>query len=700
MKIKPKFRTLITGSLVLVVLTIGVIWLRWPTFGFNVWNVDEAIHAAIARILMDGGVLYQDAIDIRHPLTYYVVAGIFSVFGENNLWAVRFLVAGMIAATAWFLYLSGRSIRNSATGYGAAALYAVLSTTAFYQGDAFAANTEWFVAFFSSAAAATFLCGGSVPGTARLLATGALFSGAFLSKQPALLELAAPIGAMIYSGWRQRTPLQVLLLQLATIIGGWLIPVAMVICYFALHHALSDAFFYSWVYNLNYYGPEITTPDRVSSLAVPFRLIGIASPLLILLWLTGVLHTTRQLLQRTPNAAEEVANPSLIFITFWTAAGLIAAASSGRGFDHYSIEFLAPFCLGGGVVIGRIYMTMRMTITRVPVRLIAALLLAIVAAQTFDPLTTARRRTLPFDPSVRVSEYIRDHSKASDKIFVWGFHPDIYLYANRLPASRYPFAAFITGLIPWTNTAADQDTTYAIVPGAMDALLEDLESNEPRFIVDCSAGANRHWDKYPLEKFPRLNAYIADHYQPLESGQFVPQGFRLFQRRTAGAALPIETPHTTPAGVSASMAIGTLGKQVAPIEVVAPLGAGYSVSEGRSEYFAHAPSRLVYRVDAGAIGLRGGFGIRPAAYASENPTPTDGAEFIIRWRSATGMEKILLQQTLQPFTVKDDRKIVSFHVALPSSQAGELILQIASGPAGNPACDWTFWSDILIETSN
>lgn len=85
MKIKPKFRTLITGSLVLVVLTIGVIWLRWPTFGFNVWNVDEAIHAAIARILMDGGVLYQDAIDIRHPLTYYVVAGIFSVFGENNI---------------------------------------------------------------------------------------------------------------------------------------------------------------------------------------------------------------------------------------------------------------------------------------------------------------------------------------------------------------------------------------------------------------------------------------------------------------------------------------------------------------------------------------------------------------------------------------------------------------------------------------
>ncbi len=48
----------------------------------------------------------------------------------------------------------------------------------------------------------------------------------------------------------------------------------------------------------------------------------------------------------------------------------------------------------------------------------------------------------------------------------------------------------------------------------------------------------------------------------------------------------------------------------------------------------------------------------------------------------------------------EDRKIITFHVALPSAHTGDLILQIEPGPAGNPACDWTFWTDILIETSN
>ena len=74
-------------------LAVGALWLRWPTLGFSLWNVDEAIHAAAARTILDGGVLYRDAADIRNPLTYYAMAGIFAVAGENNLWAVRAVYA-------------------------------------------------------------------------------------------------------------------------------------------------------------------------------------------------------------------------------------------------------------------------------------------------------------------------------------------------------------------------------------------------------------------------------------------------------------------------------------------------------------------------------------------------------------------------------------------------------------------------------
>ena len=74
--------------LVFAGFAIWIFWLRWPSFGGFVWNLDEGIHATIARTILDGGVMYRDAIDQRTPLSYYLVAGIFAFSGVNNLWAV------------------------------------------------------------------------------------------------------------------------------------------------------------------------------------------------------------------------------------------------------------------------------------------------------------------------------------------------------------------------------------------------------------------------------------------------------------------------------------------------------------------------------------------------------------------------------------------------------------------------------------
>jgi hypothetical protein len=57
-------------AVIFACLLVGVaLWLRWPTLGFSLWNVDEAIHAAAARTILDGGGLYRDAVDQRTPLT-------------------------------------------------------------------------------------------------------------------------------------------------------------------------------------------------------------------------------------------------------------------------------------------------------------------------------------------------------------------------------------------------------------------------------------------------------------------------------------------------------------------------------------------------------------------------------------------------------------------------------------------------------
>ena len=52
----------------------------------------------------------------------------------------------------------------------------MLSSAALFVSDAYAANTEWFVAFFSTAAAAVFLAGGARPSSRRLAGVGALLA--------------------------------------------------------------------------------------------------------------------------------------------------------------------------------------------------------------------------------------------------------------------------------------------------------------------------------------------------------------------------------------------------------------------------------------------------------------------------------------------------------------------------------------------
>ena len=171
---------------------------------------------------------------------------------------------------------------------------------------------------------------------------------------------------------------------------------------------------------------------------------------------------------------------------------------------------------------------------------------------------------------------------------------------------------------------------------------------------------------------------------------------------TRASGQPAETPAgpaELPAEVTSTLKLGTLAASLAPIRASAPHGANLSMVDGRLEYFAHAPSSIVYRLPAGGGALRGGYGLRPAAYGPENKAPTDGAEFIIRWRPANGGELVLLRRLLRPREEPADGGRQSFRVELPAGPGGELELAITPGPADSATSDWTYWSDLLLETS-
>jgi hypothetical protein len=100
------------------------------------------------------------------------------------------------------------------------------------------------------------------------------------------------------------------------------------------------------------------------------------------------------------------------------------------------------------------------------------------------------------------------------------------------------------------------------------------------------------------------------------------------------------------------------------------------------------------------MAVRGRYGIAAGAYAPDNPAPTDGAVFIVRWTASDGKTQVLLEKWLRPGAQPSDRGVQAFHLDIDNSKVGgTLELEISPGPDGIMASDWTYWSDLMLEVS-
>jgi len=98
-------------------------------------------------------------------------------------------------------------------------------------------------------------------------------------------------------------------------------------------------------------------------------------------------------------------------------------------------------------------------------------------------------------PWMQSGKYIRANSKPTDKIYVWGWIPGVYVQAQRMSAAPKAFEGTMHTLPP--NELA----------GRVRELLDAFAKEPPKFIVDTQ---NRHfpWDRPPLQLWPNIeNGY-------------------------------------------------------------------------------------------------------------------------------------------------------------------------------------------------
>ncbi|MFD0569797.1 ArnT family glycosyltransferase [Kitasatospora gansuensis] len=74
-----------------------------PSFLRPVWSPDEGYLATQARMLADGGVLYDTVVDRKPPLLPWLYEACFALFGSTSLWPLRTLAIVAHLATAILL---------------------------------------------------------------------------------------------------------------------------------------------------------------------------------------------------------------------------------------------------------------------------------------------------------------------------------------------------------------------------------------------------------------------------------------------------------------------------------------------------------------------------------------------------------------------------------------------------------------------
>jgi hypothetical protein len=120
--------------------------------------------------------------------------------------------------------------------------------------------------------------------------------------------------------------------------------------------------------------------------------------------------------------------------------------------------------------------------------------------QKYRDISLLRRQAIWY-PNEKVGEYIRDNSDPNDKIFVWGWYPGIYVAAQRLAPTSWPFTSEMHTKTP-ERFAED-----------IKNLLAELKADKPKYIVDSR---KRHFpsNRPPLELWPISQQQIVKQFYP------------------------------------------------------------------------------------------------------------------------------------------------------------------------------------------
>lgn len=457
---------------------LAVVLAHVPEFAHRLLDGDEAIYGTIAALMNLGHPLYgSGGVDNKPPGVFWIYAVTFRTFGTYQMTAVH--AAGFIAmaATCVLIYVVAREVAAPKTGVLAALFYGLL--TAAGNPRLLASNTEVFMMLPLTASVVLMLRGQWFWSGLLLVAAGAFRQSAAVDV--VLVACAIP--------WLE--PRQTRVRAGAAFGAGLLAALAVGAGLIAVTGSLSG--FWRWtVETLTGYASTNWTPSlvwlRAKDSAVPF-VVDMA-----VLWIAALAAASRW----------RTASPRLRLMVVWLVVAMAGSLAGGHLSWHYFIQAMGPLA-----VLAAVGLTAFPLRRAVVAAVVAGIAVPVGGWWVFD--LQADPLTYDFSPPVpqhqAVAAYIASHTSASDRVFVWGDWPAVYVESDRIMSSRFP--GFLRGFARGSGLRPDNWDT---APDVWPLLAEDLTANPPALIVDTAAAGWSDFGDYPMADYPTLDSIVTAHY--------------------------------------------------------------------------------------------------------------------------------------------------------------------------------------------
>ena len=477
--------------LLLALIAALLLILRLPSLA-QPMGPDQGLYAYVGERILHGELAYRDAWDQKPPGIHYLYAALRVVSSRDVAVPLADLAAA--AMTSALLYVLGARLGGQAAGAASALLFLLLSDPGFarYGGVRVRAQCETFIALAVTGALALGVT--RADGVGARGATGAKGAGAkgYLIAAGLLIGIAFALkynaglyGAVVLIALSLTVGLA-LVDVLWVVLGAAIVP-ALLLTIFWAGGALNDVYQATIAYNVRYSGETYASWIDMARYLVTFP---IQRARLDALWLVGGLGCVALL--------ASVARSRAAWIPVaWVAAACVSIAINGsRGLPQYFLQAAPALALAAG-------MGLAMALPRLPraARMIAIALIAIgawragddpfpklaanIAHDTQYVLGRIDRRThlARYGGAREVDKYsaldnmdlgafLASNTKPEEAVYVFGYSPGAYVYADRRSASRFFWSR------PVILDFNREDPGYGVA-----GLLADLQRSDPAYVI-------------------------------------------------------------------------------------------------------------------------------------------------------------------------------------------------------------------------